>query len=80
MPERTVKLSLEEWDELVGRHLQLIEAGAEICERHAKQLMGMPDWQTRAAQDVARVERLLSSALTTIVRTRQEMERKQRVG
>jgi hypothetical protein len=80
MPDQNIKLSLQEWDELIGRHLHMIEAGAEICERHASQLIGLPDWPTRAADDIARVERVLTTALTRIAKTRQEMERKHRVS
>ncbi|MEH2525822.1 MULTISPECIES: hypothetical protein [unclassified Bradyrhizobium] len=74
------KLTLQEWDELIGRHLHMIEAGAEICERHAQHLFGVPDWPTRAADQMARVESTLGVALTRICKARQEMERKPRVG
>lgn len=73
-------LTLEQWDALIGRHLQLIEAGAEICENHAKQLFGLPDWETRSADKLLLVERLLNNALMRIAKARQEMDRKQRVG
>jgi hypothetical protein len=73
-------MTLEEWDDLVGRHLQMIEAGAEICESHARQLFAVPDWETRASEKLVLVEKLLGSALTRIARSRQEMERKPRVS
>lgn len=78
MPQRTY--TLEEWDADIGRHLSLIEAGAEICERHAQQLAGMPDWETKAMERVRQAERILSRALVRLARTRQMMENKPRVG
>jgi hypothetical protein len=75
-----LRLPLEEWDRLIGRHLHLIEAGAEICESHAKQLFGLPDFETRAMDKLLLVEKLLNNALVRIAKARQEMDRKQRVG
>ncbi|MBO0715923.1 MAG: hypothetical protein J2P55_01125 [Rhizobiales bacterium] len=74
-----MKLTLEEWDASVGRHLQLIEAGAEICERHAQQLMGMPDWETKALERLQSAEGLLNRALVRLARARQMMENKPHV-
>jgi hypothetical protein len=73
-------LPSEEWDQLVGRHLQLIEAGAEIAETHARLLFGMPEWETRAMVRVLETERLLGKALTHLVQARQQMERKRHVS
>jgi hypothetical protein len=73
-------LSLEEWDQLVGRHLHMIEAASEIIERHANLLFGLPDFKTRAAQDLDKAERILGSALTRLATARQAMDRKQRVS
>jgi hypothetical protein len=73
-------LPLEEWDELIGRHLQLIEAGAEICENHAKQLFGVPEWETRAADQLDKAERLISSALLRLNKAKQEMKGKPHVS
>lgn len=77
--EENTRLTLREWDQLVGRHLSLIEAGAEICERHVKLLKGLPEWETRAAQDIEVAERSLREAYLTIVRVRKAMEDKPRV-
>jgi hypothetical protein len=74
------KLTLQEWDELIGRHLHMIEAGAEICESHAKQLFGVPEWEIRCTDKLMMVERMLGNALTHIAKTRQELERKHLVG
>jgi hypothetical protein len=74
-----IKLTLEDWDASVGRHLQLIEAGAEICERHATALMGMPDWETRALERLQSAEKLLGRALVRLAKARQDMENKPHV-
>jgi hypothetical protein len=76
----TTRLTLEQWDDLIGRHLQMIEAGAEICENHTKKLFGVPDWETRSADKLALVENLLSKALLRIAKARQDMQHKQRVA
>ena len=55
-------------------------AGAEIIERHVKYLYGLPEWETRAMQDVVKVEKMIGETLTRIVKARQDMEQKQRVG
>jgi hypothetical protein len=72
-------LTLEEWDQLIGRHLHMIEAASEIIERHANQILGMPDFETRAAQDLDKTETLLGRALTRVATARQALARKQRV-
>jgi hypothetical protein len=73
-------LTLAEWDEQVGHHLQMIEAGAEICERHATRLLGTPDFETRAADDLARATATLARALARVVAARRLMEGKPHVG
>lgn len=78
--ETGVKLTLEEWDELIGRHLQMIEAGAEICERHAEQLFGVPEWETRALDRLNTAEKLLRNGLLRLSLAKQHMDRKQRVA
>ena len=45
-------LTLMEYDEQVGHHLHMIEAGAELCERHAKRLFEVPEFETRAADQL----------------------------
>jgi hypothetical protein len=79
-PPPNPHLTLEEWDDLIGRHLHMIEAGAEICESHAKQLMGIPEWETRALSKLMVAEKLVSHALTRLAQARQHMERKPHVS
>jgi hypothetical protein len=74
-----MKLTLEEWDELVGRHLQMIEAGAEICESHARQLFAVPDWETRASDRLQVALNLLNKATTRLASAQREMRGKNRV-
>lgn len=73
-------LTLLEYDEQVGRHLEMIEAGAEICERHSRQLLEMPDFETRAADDLARATSTLARALARVVAARRMMEGKPHVA
>jgi hypothetical protein len=73
-------LDLAQWHMQVGRHLQMIEAGAEICERHVVQLLGIPEWPTRAADDLERVEKVFADGLERIRQVRVTMEGKQRVS
>jgi hypothetical protein len=75
-----MNLTLKEWDYLVGRHLHLIEAGAEMCERHATQLLGTPEWETRAMERVEEAERALVGALVRLNRARDLMKEKPRVS
>ena len=73
-------MTLEQWDADVGRHLQMIEAGAEIVARHARALAGMPEWQTRAMDELQLAERIMSRALVRLATARQILENKPRVG
>ena len=73
-------LTLMEWDEQVGHHLEMIEAGAEICERHARQLFAVPEFETKAADELARATVTLARALARVVAARRHMEDKQRAS
>jgi coenzyme F420-reducing hydrogenase alpha subunit len=77
------KLTLEQWDEMVGRHLRMIEAGAEICESHALQLLGMPDFETRAADSMERAVltlTMISDALAKLTKAKEHMQEKHHVA
>jgi hypothetical protein len=77
------KLTLEEWDDRVGRHLRMIEAGAEICESHARQLLGLPDWEVRAAdsiQQAALMLTMVTDALVKLGKAKEHMRDKDHVA
>jgi hypothetical protein len=77
------KLTLEQWDESVGQHLRMIEAGAEICESHARQLLGMPDFDTRAMDGLDRAALMLTmitDALVQLGKAREHMRGKDHVA
>jgi len=59
-------MTLGEYDEKVGRHLQMIEAGADTCLRHAHQMAFRPDFETLAFDDLTRAETILTAALEKI--------------
>ena len=66
-------LTLMEYDEQVGHHLHMIEAGAELCERHAKRLFEVPEFETRAADQLASATATLARALARVVAARRKM-------
>ena len=72
-------LDLIRYDELVGRHLRLIDAGAEICVLHAKQLYGVPNFETLAADQLEQAEHHLARALGRVREARKVMGEKPRV-
>jgi hypothetical protein len=57
---------LEKWDQGIGYHLHLIEAGAEMAARHANRLLSRPDWETLAQNELAMVEKVLEDALQKV--------------
>lgn len=75
-----MNLSLEEWDYLVGRHLHLIEAGADMVLRHAKDLLGAPEWETQAADRINEAEKVLVMALARLHQGRELIKAKPRVS
>lgn len=71
-------MTLAEWEVNVAPHLHGIQAGAEICERHARRLVYQPSFETLAYDDLEKLERLLSVALEkvrTAKRTFRELPR-----
>lgn len=59
-------LSLEEWDQKVGRHLHLIEVGADMCARHAEQMFLRPNFASIAEADLECADKILTAALEKI--------------
>jgi hypothetical protein len=77
------KLTLEEWDRDVAHHLRMIESGAQDCENHARQLLGMPDFELRVTESMDRagwILGMLVNALAKLQRARVDMESKDRVS
>ena len=61
-----MNMSLEEWDAKIKHHLDFIEAGMDIIERHVSQLWGQPDFLTLARADLDRIGAILVSALARV--------------
>lgn len=61
-----MKMSLEQWNIEVSKHLDLIEAGADIILRHTEQLPLRPDFETLAEDHLKRAEAALDAALDKI--------------
>lgn len=59
-------LSLDEWDTKIKHHLAMIEHYAWMCERHVDELIFRPDFETRAAGELGRIEHVLAVALTRV--------------
>lgn len=59
-------LTLEEFDQRVARHLHMIEAGVELCERHVDQLIFRPSFETICENDLARLEEIMAEAMRRI--------------
>jgi hypothetical protein len=57
----------DRWVE-IGRHLDLVGAGAEMAERHATMLAARPDFETLAEIDLNRCAAALRLALARIER------------
>jgi hypothetical protein len=77
------KLTLVEWDDQVGRHLRMIEAGAEICESHARQLLGVPDWEMRASDSIEHAALMLTmvnDALVKLGKAKEHIRKKDHVA
>jgi hypothetical protein len=71
-----MRLDTDEWQIKVADHLRWIHAYAYSCDVHAQSLMAMPQWETKAADMIARCERTLQDALIRIDHARREMESK----
>ncbi|MET3994999.1 hypothetical protein ABID65_006665 [Bradyrhizobium sp. S3.9.2] len=61
-------MPLDIWQATVSRHLDLIEAGAEMAARHAEQLPLRPAFETRAESELAHCETVLARALDAVRR------------
>ena len=72
-------LTLEDWYAGVSKHLQSIEAGAEICERHARELIGMPEWDTLAIDRLEAADIALNRLVVRISKARETLLEKQHV-
>jgi hypothetical protein len=59
----TKPLELSQWDAGMGRNHQFIEAGAEMCARHVRQLIGKPDFESLAFDEMSKTKAILESAL-----------------
>lgn len=52
----------------IGQHLDKIEAGASMCEHHAKMLAARPDFETAAEIELDLVTMALRHALARVER------------
>jgi hypothetical protein len=59
-------MNLNEYHEKVGKHLDLIEAGAAMAARHARALERRPAYETLAEDELEQVELKLRNALENI--------------
>jgi hypothetical protein len=59
-------MPLDQWDHSVGYHLQMIEAGAEMCARHTERLPLRPDFRSLAEEEMRQCEAALLHALTNV--------------
>lgn len=59
-------MPLDQWRAEVGRHLDLIGAGAAMAARHAEQLPIRPDFETYAEDDLRLCEIALTDALLRV--------------
>jgi hypothetical protein len=59
-------VNLEEYHNKIGKHLHLIEAGAEMAARHARMMVQKPSFDTIAQDEMERAERVLEAALLSV--------------
>lgn len=59
-------MSLSEYHEKVGKHLDFIEAGAAMAARHARALERRPAYETLAQDELQKVEASLRAALANV--------------
>ena len=59
-------MTLDEWDARIRPHLHGIEAGAEMCSRHVKQLLYQPTFETIAFDDLEKLHQILSLAVKKV--------------
>lgn len=70
-------MTLDDWDEKMGKHLQLIEQGADIAARHARLLAGKPEFMTLAEGELIVVRSVLESALAKVIEAQRVYEAKE---
>jgi hypothetical protein len=68
-----------EWHVGVSQHLREIRAGAEMCARHVRQMVGRPLFDTLAEDDLKLLEITLVKALAAVREARAAFERKPHV-
>lgn len=59
-------MPLDQWCVEVDRHLDLIEAGAQMCARHARQLPVRPAFESKAEEQLQRCEQVLVRSLASV--------------
>lgn len=59
-------MPLDQWRAEVSHHLDMIEAGADMCVRHVEQLPLRPAFETKAEAELVRCEERLAAALTKV--------------
>ena len=69
-------LTLEQWDSEIAPHLHGIEAGAQMVSRHVGQLVYQPIFDALAADEMAKLEALLTIALDKVRTAQRDFERK----
>jgi hypothetical protein len=70
-------MPLDQWCWEIDRHLDRIEAGADMCLRHVEQLPLRPGFESKAEDVMRRCESTLRQALITVRRARQVYQRKE---
>lgn len=61
-----MKLTLAEYDLMIGRHLQFIREGSEMVRRHVDQMKFRPDFDTLAFDAIEQTEVALERALARL--------------
>lgn len=62
-----MSMELSEWREKVSKHLQFIEAGAQMTVRHAEMLPLKPSFETKAEDELVKARAVLEGALANII-------------
>ena len=75
-----MSLTLEQWDTDVGYHLEMIEAFSQFIENHARDLLGLPEWETKAGDKLVIAETVLTLALERVTNARNKMREKPHVS
>jgi hypothetical protein len=78
MSKAVQPLPLDEYRGTIQTYLDKIEGGAEMVARRTRQLLALPEFDTRAEYEVASAERVLEKALQRIRTARAELANKPR--